>query len=842
MNIKKNNIEIYYDNNIDNLNNFSFFTKWLNDNREKLNILIKNNYNKVNDIYQKYSNLHPLDLIRQLGTLKFRIVDINIPIPPTEERKIQMLNKKSILYYKLINRSSLRFWEINQRYNLIQKHYKNLYEINSNEAISECIVLLNDKYFPLKRLHINYSNMPFLCLNNTSNKLFDDSIKIHSNNYRNIIFHNNINFDDYEKYLDKITNIDFIYLSFYPKSTLLDTIILFNIARMFELYTFLKIINKINIGGSICIYLNQLRTYNHLKLMSFYCYFFESYYVTHPEINNNETVNGTYLILKNKKDIEFDPTELLNKLLENSPSLGINNKLFRPKIQLKHDETMTKITKKEYFENFDEKIISKINIINPDIENIYNDFEKEYITMFNSVSLGFEKNLNRFKDLFTQQENGTLTEEKTKEIIKQNIEECKNWARKYNMTLVPEHNIGHFDFSYENIMYRDVVSFEKDIYFKFKSYKSIKPDIKFTTPDGFYDLPIFFEKMIGKAREDIRAFDYRNIYIYESIKHKIDYYYKKLTYAISLSYVLPSIYVRDDEWLKVAEILSKIKVIDKTKTNLKSFHICELSGSFINAISFFIDFNNYNIVWSWKAQAINTKSKIIYNDKLITNELDKFNLNNFDIYDENLLNIYHNNYDYGNDNTGDITKYENLQYYRKHHNDYDLVTAGCGSCNNDEKDILSYAQYLMIFSCCKKGGNAIIKRIFPIENTQELNMLYLFYLLFESVIAYKPKLNYHSQEYYLVGLNYKGIDEKLLNKLIDFINDYKLIGFMSDIPSSFTLQIDKMQNELIENMNKFIKKQIYFCDNFENITKDDWQVLKTGIREKIKDWFNDLSI
>jgi hypothetical protein len=604
----------------------------------------------------------------------------------------------------------------------------------------------------------------------------------------------------------------------------------------------LKIINKINIGGSVCIYLTQLRTYNHLKLISFYCYFFESYYITHAEISENDSFNGTYLILKNKKDIDFDPTELLNKLLENSSTLGIDYKLFTNKIQLEHNAKNTKITKQIYFESYDEKIISKINIINPNIAKIYIDIEKKYLNMFNRLGLDIEINLDRFKDLFTQQENGTLTDEKIKEIQKQNIEECKKWARKYNMTLVPEHNIGHFDFSYENIVYRDVVSYEKDIYFKFKPYESIKPDIKFTTFDGFYDLPIFFEKMIGKAREDIRAFDYRNIYIYESIKHKIDYYYKKLTYAISLSYVLPSIYVRDDEWLKVAEILSKIKVIDKTKTNLKSFHICELSGSFINAISFFIDFNNYNIVWSWKAQAINPKSKIIYNDKLITNELDKFNLNNFDIYDENLLNIYHNNYDYGSDNTGDITKYENLQYYRKHHNDYDLVTAGCGSCNNDGKDILSYAQYLMIFSCCKKGGNAIIKRIFPIENTQELNMLYLFYLLFESVIAYKPKLNYHSQEYYLVGLNYKGIDEKLLNKLIDFINDYKLVGFMSDIPSSFTLQIDKMQNELIENMNKFIKKQIYFCDNFENITKDDWQVLKTGIREKIKDWFNDLSI
>ena len=37
-----------------------------------------------------------------------------------------------------------------------------------------------------------------------SNKLFDDSIKIHSNNYRNIIFHNNINFDDLSHHKSKL--------------------------------------------------------------------------------------------------------------------------------------------------------------------------------------------------------------------------------------------------------------------------------------------------------------------------------------------------------------------------------------------------------------------------------------------------------------------------------------------------------------------------------------------------------------------------------------------------------------------------------------------------------------
>jgi hypothetical protein len=148
----------------------------------------------------------------------------------------------------------------------------------------------------------------------------------------------------------------------------------------------------------------------------------------------------------------------------------------------------------------------------------------------------------------------------------------------------------------------------------------------------------------------------------------------------------------------------------------------------------------------------------------------------------------------------------------------------------------------MIFSCCKKGGNAILKKIFPIENSQELSMLYLFYTLFESVIIYKPKINYYSQEYFLVGLKYKGINTKLLDKLIDFLKEYKTVGFLSNIPINFSLQVDKAQNELIENMNKFIKKQIYFCDNFENITDKEWNIIKKSIKEKIKEWIAQIDL
>ena len=836
--MNKNIIKINFSKaNNENLSNFLFFNKWLSDNITLINFWLENLSNtKIWYLIYKYELLNPIDRIIIENLKYYRSNNELIPKTKLNEN----LYKKNILYYKLLNRTSMYFWELNQRYNIIQKNYTNLYEICNFDTMSDSIILINDKYFSSKVLYINSLNLAFLSTSNYFNEIFETIKATNKKNYQQVNFQKIIDFNNYEKELNKIDNIDFIYLTFSLNSTMITYTIMLNIARLFELYTFLKIINKINTGGSICLFMNQLRNINHLKLISFYCYFFESYHITYPIMYDYKNFNCFYLILKFKKNISFDPTNMLKELLENSPSLSINHKLFTNENEVKHQTTMTKISPTDYYDSYDEKIIDSINITNPDIEKIYNDVEQEYTNIFNNYSFKYLKKMEKFKDYYDKYEKGTLTEEKIEEINNYIIEECKSWARKYNMPLTPEYNIGHFDLSYQNIMYRDIVSFEKDISFRFKPYDDNEPDIKFTTIEDFKNLPPSFLKMIGKSREDIRAFDYRNIDIYKSIKYKIDYYYKKITYAISFTYDLPRVHVNNDEWLKITEILHKIKVIDSTKTNLKSFHICELSGSFINAISFFIDLNNYNIAWSWKAQTMNPKSNIIYNEKLITNDFDKIDLDNLDINNENLLDIHYDNYDFGSDNTGDITKYENLQYYRNNHNDYDLITVGCGTQHNNSEFKFLFSQYLMIFSCCKKGGSSVLKRVFPIENSQELNMLYLFYCLFENVIVYKPKLNYHSQEYFLIGLNYKGISQKLLDKLIDFVKDYKTVGFITDMPTNFTLQVDKMQNELIENMNKFIKKQIYFCDNYDNIKKDEWDILKQAIKEKLKDWFADI--
>jgi len=847
MDNSKNNepIKLYFGKyNDKSFEHFKYTTEFIKTHTSKFNITyVINEYYLIFLAYKFYILLPDMGYITQIFNFKKDLNKLtNIKNDDVIINKI-ISYKNDILYYKFVNYTSFCLWELNQRYDIIQKNYNYIYEISSYSynTLGESIMMFYDKYFPTKQdIKINSINLDFLMANNEIKNISNDVMIGYKKILKNVYFTNIHNMNEYILFLDKIKKIDIIFLNFEPIITIIGTYAQYNIMRMFELYTFLKIINKISTSGSIYINLHTIVGKKHLKLISFYCSFFKEYHIVLPKLAERDE-KCLYLILKDKKEGSFDSSKLLEIIANNAPMLGINNKIFNPETDLIYSKVKTRINTKIYFSSFDENIINKIKINDNNIKTIYKNLSIDFKNMIKHHYHNMLIKLDTFNYLYDKKINGTLTETEINNIKLKNIEACKEWARRYNMPLAPKYSISHYDVSYENIIYRDIVSFENDIIFRFKSYDNTDFDIEFTTKDDFGNLPISFEKMIGKSREDKKAFEYRNADTYRNIKKKIDYYYKKITYVIALTYDLPNDCVNNDEWLRILEILNKINIIDTSKTNLKSFHICEFAGLFINAISFFLNIKAQNILWSWKAQRLNPKNEQIYDDNFITNNLDILDDREIRmIYDEQMLNTYSDNYDYGLDNTGDITKYDNIQYYRKNHNDYDLVTAGCGTTQTNTGYILSYSQYLMIFSCCKVGGNAILKKIFPIENTQELSMLYLFYSLFKSVIIYKPKINYHSQEYFLVGLNYKGIDTKLLDKLIDFLKEYKTVGFITSLPNTFTLQVDKAQNELIENMNKFIKKQIYFCDNFNNITEEEWNILRKAIKEKIKDWINDI--
>ena len=122
-------------------------------------------------------------------------------------------------------------------------------------------------------------------------------------------------------------------------------------------------------------------------------------------------------------------------------------------------------------------------------------------------------------------------------------------------------------------------------------------------------------------------------------------------------------------------------------------------------------------------------------------------------------------------------------------------------------------------------------------------MLYITYCLFDQMIIYKPRVNKQSQEYYLIGLNYSGIDQVLMHDLLKLHKTYNdgVIIKSSDIPQTFLFQLEKIQNKLIYNFNNFIKSKIFFADNFKNLTYDDWQIINTTSREKIKEWLDGIT-
>ena len=724
-------------------------------------------------------------------------------------RKI-VTNPINILNYKFRTIGSLFFVEINNKYNLIENNFTNIYEISNNTYIGESIIVINDKLhknFKLKTFNIDYLTQS----RELKNYHLDLQKNIKNNDFINIFSKNQLITE-----INKINNIDFLYINLTTYKHISSTIGNY-ISKLYLLYVFNLVKSKLNVNSNLCIVTNIITNYFSVKIITLICSLYEEYFITTPEINYDRTI--IYIICKHKKNtFNLVLDKLQEIIIKNCPTMGINETYVVEKIE-NRDEIKKHIT--QFFKN--ETYIKDIDLEN---NKLYKKIKKELI-IFNT---NFYFNMyNLYKKIYHNiKHNIKYTEEEEKIFREKNLYACIQWSKKYEIPLIPEIDFDSFGEKIKIKILSDIVSFEQDIIINIKNHE--KNIIEFKTNNDFDDIPKYFKRAIVKNNLETRALDYRPMNIYHQVKVKIDYYYKKLTKEITKKYKLSNEYI-SNAWLKMTELLNKVDLINKKVEKIKTFHICELPGSFINAIKFYINTKTNIKEFEWKAQSLNpnrkdTDERIAFGDEA------------------NMLKKYPENYDFGYNKSGDITDYKNIEYYRKNYNDNDFITSDCGLpfIQKNLGYILSYSQYLMIFSCCKIGGNCVLKKYVPIDNTQEIYMLYLFYCLFDKVIIYKPKLNYQSQEYYLCGLNYLGINNDLLDKLINFLKNYKLNGFSSDIPNNFVLQIDKAQHALLDNMNNFIKKKIYFCDNFDKLTETDWENINKNCKEKIKEWFESVNL
>lgn len=222
-------------------------------------------------------------------------------------------------------------------------------------------------------------------------------------------------------------------------------------------------------------------------------------------------------------------------------------------------------------------------------------------------------------------------------------------------------------------------------------------------------------------------------------------------------------------------------VHDKTK---KIASLAEAPGGFIQGFQLFFDNSNENknednnkIDDGWKTivKPKKTSLPIIYTTSL-NKKHEMYKDYNLPSYNKSVLskNV---KITYGADYTGDISKIENYEHFKKFsdYNKFDVMTADGGFDEGNDfnhKEHLHYTLFLTeIFyavSFQNKGGNFLLKT-FDLFTETSLHLIWLLVNIYDSVYICKPNTSRPTNsERYVVCKNFN-LDEKKRQIVVDFI-------------------------------------------------------------------------
>ena len=296
-------------------------------------------------------------------------------------------------------------------------------------------------------------------------------------------------------------------------------------------------------------------------------------------------------------------------------------------------------------------------------------------------------------------------------------------------------------------------------------------------------------------------------------------------------------------WLKMYEIITDCNIVSTgRKGTFKSFHICEAPGTFINCLNNYIHTKTKYDNFEWKAQSLcdNNRNCGGKGGKDGTAFGDDFGL----------IRRHKDRWNWGADETGDITHINNIQHYAKlvkamneTGQSIDLMTSDCGlPMKSTGYEKVAFASFLAILHILPKGGTMVYKILSPIDEPIIYNLIYIAYTNFKDLIFYKPVQNSQSREFYIIGKGYLGTELAILDRFFDVLKNFKegqeIDLFGDEYPEAFVRQMVQSSTELADNFVYTIERQIYFVDNEEMITPDFIKLLKTYYDEKNKDWID----
>lgn len=532
-------------------------------------------------------------------------------------------------------------------------------------------------------------------------------------------------------------------------------------------------------GAVIKLSINELDNQLIIDIIEIINFYFEEVYIYKNALNNN-ILSYKFLICNNFKGITekqlkvlFNISKEWNKLFDKCSTdiRDIQEDKYYIQSLINYKENYKKITEFNDIENFKKlKYFTKIVSVYNNIILCGNRIIEEQYQ---------EKLLNTIK--YLEDNNIEITSKYSK--LKKNILE--------NYLLINFNNMNK-----DNLL------------------KGDENEIKFEEEKGLYQLEELYqlENNLKFSKRILDTFEWQK---YNKVKNKT----KRL--QLLKPYISNKIsdFMRNykgevsQAFLKFYEILSQYNLIEN-KSTFQSFHFCELPGQFILATKYYIKTKTKIEKHIWRAQSLNpfySKDKQIFGDNY------------------KLIQKHPSNWDFGSDGSGDITKTENIKYYKKILSQTDLASSDCGLDMREptkavyqDKNLsyINFCQKLMILNGLKKGSNYVGKVFLPQTVSYIVAINYVITKSFQEVYFHKTAINSGSGEVYIICKNFKGIEEKILTKLFRIKDNLDISKIYIKIPRDFLDNYSKVLAIFIQRIINHIQTNINNYENDEAFTEE----------------------
>lgn len=284
-------------------------------------------------------------------------------------------------------------------------------------------------------------------------------------------------------------------------------------------------------------------------------------------------------------------------------------------------------------------------------------------------------------------------------------------------------------------------------------------------------------------------------------------------------------------WLKMWELSEFIFI----NPEFSSFHLAEAPGNFILALHHRIKTEYPKTKWTWKANSYILPGKTY-------------------IYDNyGLMKKYPKNWDYGFDNTGDITSIVNLRTWNEQEN-YDLITSDVKfvpeniDFDEEERNNIQVHTAHVIAALCmtKPGGRFILKHLTLFEK-HSMVLLQILHEYSRKLILIKPETSRPANsEVYIVGILHEQPSIEFKNTLFSLLESGVAYGkFVEnfELNPDFINNIYKIQKNLVRLQCQEINRNLSFFHKYKNHNYAEIRYMMNSQRENTaREWIKKYKI